>query len=298
MAKHVSILLILSMVGVGTVHAGGCFPSGVLIGSAYQCQISLEQYWVIELPIDLFAAEYPWDIKSVSFRVENWIDSPGYPIGQATVTWFADEVLGSLEDGITLIWEEGQPPDTPNGVRFPLGQVELISFDPAWPGDGHEMLIQEVHYVDVGDHEFDGEETRFIFTDEWDSYGCYPYNWDPPYAWADTRWFDPPSKSTVPSEFVLSFEVHHHSCLMGPPGFRGDVFLGDELIFEFEDGYEVEYSIPITVDDVPPGGGFTVTVSVDYWPYDRGRETEILTYTLEDDTSAGLTTFSTLKANY
>ncbi len=298
------VLLLFSYSSASERTSNTCAPTHVHIDFHNSCYVELVPFYEITLPIELYCYDAPGDLKQVSFFVENWIGNPGYPLGTSSVNWYADQVIGSLDGAITLIWDEGYEPADSHGdaARFQLGEIEILSFDPDWVAEGHEVYISGPIYEDVDGNIYNNTDwlrgqSRFTFTSNWSGdVTCWNYNWDVWGGdWSVARFFDPPSGATVPDSFDFEFEVESWSCEWGGGfPFTGQVTHDDEILVEFEGDTEENYLFPLHIDGVEPGGSFTITIDIDW--YDRSIYE--IDYILDEGVPTQSISFSKVKILY
>jgi hypothetical protein len=289
---------------------GACGPSLIYLydqdyeqGGYGDCGAELVPGTPLIVHVLLESYDFPHPIQEVNFRIHNWIGNPGYPLGQVTEHWTADQVSGSLEDGITLVWEDGLGTWGWGGVvrHFDLGYLEIEAFSPEWVEGGHVLRPFDLHYVDVEGWTYDGDdegnpEGGSLFTFGGGS-ECLPYVWDPPSMWRWVRHVLPEDGALVPSVFPLQFQVICVACELGywyP--FEGTVYVEGEQIAEFSgDGVE-GFNVTVDASEFPPFSKITVGISVYFYPGETREYT--FEYTISDQTSTESINLSLLKSLY
>ncbi len=79
-------------------------------------------------------------ITAAEFKVGNWMGSPGYPTGTATVTATSDLVIGQLDTDFSIAWSS--PQGAGNGLVL-IASVQILAFDGAWIGPDHRLEVME-----------------------------------------------------------------------------------------------------------------------------------------------------------
>ena len=242
--------------------------------------------------------DFPQSISEINFRVNDWIGSPGEPLGQVTEHWTADQVDGSLAEGITLHWEDGLAPT--GGNFYDLGYLEIEAYSADWVAAGHVVHPTSLQYTDVEGWSYDGFDdggdtwsSRFTFNG---GDMCTTFILDPD-TWRVVRHFLPEDGASVPSVFPFEFQVACVYCLgWFPCSFDGSVSLGGEQITEFTGEGVQEFSVMVDASDYPVGSTIQVELHVDYGSgHDRDYQFE---YTVSDVVSTHSLSVSVLKGLY
>ena len=245
--------------------------------------------------------EFPHPIREVQFRVDDWIGNPGEPLGRVTEYWFADQVSGSLEEGITLTWDDGLEPTGGGFVsnHYDLGFLEIEAFSPDWVGEDRGVRPFILGYTDVEGWTYSGvwQDSNFTFN----GYGaCIGYAWDPSETWGEARHFLPEDGAVVAPVFPLRFQVVGVACEIGiASSYEGTVSLEGEQIAEFmwDHQYPVQdLSFTVDASAYPPLSPIEIAIDIEFGGGLSRHYT--LEYLVGDQTATESINLSQLKGLY
>ena len=304
--RNPRILAVAALLFFASVPALACGPSLVYFydedytwGGYGDCGAELTPGTPLIVHVLFESFAFPSSLRELEFQVPDWIGNPGEPLGRVTEHWSADQASGSLEEGITLTWEDGlEPFDGWHLQRqYDLGYLEIEAYSPDWVGAGRSVHLSVLEYVDDEGWVYPGDnwdESKFTFNG---GSSCLDFVWDPPDSWRSVRHMLPEDGALVAPVFPLRFQVLHVSCEGGlwyP--FDGTVSLEGEQIAEFSGDGVQDFAVTVDASAHPPGSQILVEIAVQY---PSGYLLEYpLQYTISDVVPTARVNLSALKSLY
>jgi len=105
-----------------------------------RCWANIEPFVEVRIHILVFldSGDLSGGLTAAEFRLENWPGDPGYPLGDTSIEWSSDLVLGQIDENLTIAFSSPQP-----GPVVKLAGITLQMYSNDWMEEGYRILVDE-----------------------------------------------------------------------------------------------------------------------------------------------------------
>lgn len=133
--KVIVVAAMMLFAGIASADVIGVFADDM----AGACTANIMPYTPINIYVMAILTEtFDGGITAAEFKIDNWMGSPGYPTGTATVTATSDLVIGGLGTDYSIAWS------APQGAGYGMvliATVNILMFDANWIGPDYMIRV-------------------------------------------------------------------------------------------------------------------------------------------------------------